>query len=129
MESDGDNTYLQALGIVLLVAAMVILTRTDSFLSRYVYGKPPNQRTLLKVGHYRYLRHPVYLSFTLFGLGVLLVCLSYLLLITFAYLFLIAYIYRFEDERDLVRRYGEDYWEYMRTTGAFLPKFFKRSAL
>ncbi len=120
------DTYLQTLGVILLVASMVILTWADSFLARYVYGTPPNQRAILKVGPYRRIRHPVYLCFILFGLGVLLVSSSYLMLVTFAYMFVIAYIYRFEDERDLVRRYGEDYREYMRTTGGFLPKLFKR---
>ncbi len=120
------DTYVQTLGVFILAASMVILIWADSFLARYVYGTPPNQRAILKVGPYRRIRHPVYLCFILFGLGVLLVSLSYLMLITFAYTFVIAYIYRFEDERDLVHRYGEGYLEYMRTTGGFLPKFFKR---
>ncbi len=120
------DTYVQTLGVFILAASMTILTWADSFLAKYVYGTPPNQRAILKVGPYRRIRHPVYLCFILFGLGVLLVSLSYLMLITFAYMFVIAYIYRFEDERDLVRRYGEGYLEYMRTTGGFLPKFFKR---
>ena len=121
--SNPYDTYLQTLGIILLTAAMVILIWADSFLARHVYGTPPKQRALLKIGPYRYIRHPVYLSFILFALGTLVLSLSYLMLITFAYFFSIAYIYRWEDEADLMQRYGKEYQEYLRTTGGFLPRF------
>ncbi len=117
------DTYLQVIGIVVIVTSLLILTWADSFLARSVYGAPPEKRVLVRRGPYRYVRHPVYLSFILFGAGLALVSSSYLMLITSAYLLILAYEYKAEDEREMLGRYGSAYREYMKSTGAFLPKF------
>ncbi len=117
-----NDTYLQYLGAVILLLSVGILTWADSYLARYVYGTPPDYRTLLTRGPYRYLRHPVYLSFILFGLGLVLLSLNYLMVLTLLYLSYRAYVYREEDERDLLIKYGKEYQDYADTTGGFLPR-------
>ncbi len=67
------DIYLQILGTITLLASLLVIAWAASFLVRYVYGRPPEQRPLLKIGPYRYVRHPVYLSFILFGIGTVLV--------------------------------------------------------
>lgn len=116
------NTYLQNLGAVILLASLAILTWADSYLARYVYGTPPDRRPLLKTGPYRHIRHPVYLSFILFGIGLVLLSLNYFMVLTLLYLSYRAYAYRQEDERDLLKKYGKEYQNYASTTGGFLPK-------
>ena len=116
------DTYLQEIGAVILLASLVILTWADSYLARYVYGTAPDRRPLLKTGPYRYIRHPVYLSFILFGIGIVLLSLNYLMVLTFLYLTYSAYSYREEDERDLLEKHGKEYLNYADATGGFLPK-------
>ncbi len=116
------DTYLQDLGAVILLASLTILTWADSYLARYVYGTPPDRRSLLKTGPYRYIQHPVYLSFILFGIGLVLLSLNYLMVLTLLYLSYDAYAYREEDERDLLKKYGKEYQDYADTTGGFLPR-------
>ncbi len=98
------------------------MTWATSFLVRYVYGRPPNQRPLLKTGPYRHVRHPVYLSFILFGVGTVLVSLNFLMLITLSYMTFMAYTYQAEEEQELRQKYGVGYEEYAKSTGGFIPK-------
>ncbi len=98
------------------------MTWAASFLVRYVYGKPPNQRPLLRTGPYRYVKHPVYLSFMLFGIGTVLVSLNFLMLITLSYLVFMAYAYQAEEEKELPQKYGAEYEEYVKSTGGFIPR-------
>ncbi len=116
------DQYLQVFGAIALLASLLILTWAASFLVRYVYGRPPNQRPLLRTGPYRYVRHPVYLSFVLFGIGAVLVSLNFLMLITLSYLAFMAYTYQAEEEKELPQKYGAEYEEYVKSTGSFIPR-------
>ena len=114
--------YLQIIGMVDLLASLLIMIWATSFLVRYVYGRPPDQRPLIKSGPYKYVRHPVYLSFILFGIGTVLVSLNILMFVTLSYLVFMAHVYQSEEERELQRKYGENYEEYKTSTGGFLPR-------
>ena len=52
------DTFLQALGVIILLSSLFIMTWAGSYLARYVYGMPPDQRLLLRTGPYRYLDIP-----------------------------------------------------------------------
>lgn len=119
--------YIQIFGAFVLLASLLLLTWAGSFVVRYVYGKPPNQRHLLKAGPYKYVRHPIYLSFVLFGIGTVLVSLNLLMLITLAYLALMAHVYQSEEDKELAEAYGKEYKEYKRSTGGFFPKILGKS--
>ncbi len=116
------DQYLQSIGTIALSASLLIMTWAASFLVRYVYGRPPEQRPLLRKGPYRFVRHPVYLSFILFGIGTVLASLNFLMLITLSYMAFMAYTYQAEEERELPQKYGEEYEEYVKSTGGFLPR-------
>ena len=77
--------------------------------------------SLITTGLYRYIRHPLYASLIVFGLGA---CLkdpswlgSFLLLLTIAGAVMAA---RLEEEHNL-DRFGDEYREYMKTTSRFIP--------
>ncbi|MBI3859057.1 MAG: isoprenylcysteine carboxylmethyltransferase family protein [Thaumarchaeota archaeon] len=116
------DEYLQSIGAIALLMASLIMLWASSFLARYVYGMSPDQRPLIRSGPYRYVRHPVYLSFTLFGIGTFLLSLNFLMLITFSYMVFMAHTYLSEEERELPQKYGMEYEEYKKSTGGLLPK-------
>ncbi len=116
------DQYLQSIGAIALLASLLIMTWAASFLVRYLYGRPPNQRALLRTGPYRFVRHPVYLSFILFGIGTVLASLNFLMLITLSYLAFMAYTYQAEEEKELRQKYGVGYEEYEKSTGGFIPR-------
>ncbi len=77
--------------------------------------------TLISEGIYNRIRHPMYTSFNIFSLALSLMS-SNLLLIIFAILVAIPFpwIAR-KEEKMLLEQFGDDYREYMKRTGRFLP--------
>ncbi|UCG00917.1 MAG: isoprenylcysteine carboxylmethyltransferase family protein [Candidatus Heimdallarchaeota archaeon] len=77
---------------------------------------------LITVGPYSKIRHPMYSSLNLFSLSVSLISAN-LLLILFAISVAIPFhwITRAEEEL-LIEQFGEEYLEYMQTTGRFFPR-------
>lgn len=78
---------------------------------------------MVTAGLYRRIRHPQYTGFLLFLFGSIV---NWPTLITLLMLPLLVWTYyrlaRME-EADAIRAYGDDYREYMKATGMFLPRF------
>ena len=77
---------------------------------------------LIKDGPYRYIRHPAYLSAMIDLVAVPLIANAYYTLcsVSLALLCLLVVRMRFE-EKALIDKFGEEYLQYMRETGALLP--------
>jgi protein-S-isoprenylcysteine O-methyltransferase Ste14 len=76
---------------------------------------------LITVGPYSRVRHPMYTIFILFSLSVSLISAN-LLLILFAFFLSIPFywITRIEESL-LIDQFGDEYLEYMKRTGRFVP--------
>jgi protein-S-isoprenylcysteine O-methyltransferase Ste14 len=83
----------------------------------------PQKETQLHGGIYKRIRHPgavgempLYVVIALFT--------NSLLLIVWMTLFIMIFtpVHVYYEEKDLVKRFGETYLEYKRTTPAFIPK-------
>jgi protein-S-isoprenylcysteine O-methyltransferase Ste14 len=104
---------------LLLVAGTACSVVTVLVLGR-CFGIMAEARGLVTSGPYRYVRHPLYTSETLFVLGMLLPVLSPLSLAIYgAYLVLTALRTRYEEEVLLAA--FPDYAAYRRRTWRFLP--------
>ena len=111
---------LQFLGAVLLFLGLPLFTTGAYLTGKYVYSKLPEERPLLQHGPYRYIRHPIYLSFLLTSVGFLLLAENIVMLpLLFA---LTALKYPKPEEEELIRLYGDSYQEYRNRTGRFFPK-------
>jgi protein-S-isoprenylcysteine O-methyltransferase Ste14 len=76
---------------------------------------------LVTIGVYRYIRHPLYCSLILGGVGAFLKEPTYFGLILF--LILTGFVFltcKFEEDENL-NRFGEQYLTYMETTKMFIP--------
>jgi protein-S-isoprenylcysteine O-methyltransferase Ste14 len=110
----------QVLGAVLLFVGLPLFTAGAYLTGKYVYSKLPDERPLLQRGPYRYIRHPIYLSFLLTSVGFLLLAENFVMLpLLFA---LTAIRYPKPEEEELIRLYGDSYREYRKHTGRFFPK-------
>ncbi|MFW9966754.1 MAG: isoprenylcysteine carboxylmethyltransferase family protein, partial [Candidatus Thorarchaeota archaeon] len=80
-----------------------------------------DQHQLITVGPYSIIRHPMYAIFILFSLSVSLISAN-LLLILFAIFLSIPFhwITRIEETL-LIDQFGDEYVEYMKRTGRFVP--------
>jgi protein-S-isoprenylcysteine O-methyltransferase Ste14 len=81
----------------------------------------PVDQKLVTWGPYRYVRHPSYTGYFLMFIGLFLVWFNLLAAIPLVGIPGYVMISRREEEM-LVLRFGNDYSEYQRKTGRFLPK-------
>lgn len=80
----------------------------------------PNHR-VVRVGLYRYIRHPAYLGTILMSLGGPLVLESLYSSLIMS-LIIPFYLYRIRiEENMLLKKLGNEYLEYMRTTWRLIP--------
>ncbi|MHA1612018.1 MAG: methyltransferase family protein [Promethearchaeota archaeon] len=89
----------------------------------------PHRETLLDQGLYRYVRHPQAVTeFPLFAIIALGINSWFLFVILTLYAIIYLPFMKSVEEKDLVRRFGDNYKEYQEETGAFFPKkqYFKR---
>jgi protein-S-isoprenylcysteine O-methyltransferase Ste14 len=114
---------IQILGLVLTSVGYSVFIWSVAVRGRYAvsWQMPENQR-LVTSGPYRYVRHPSYLGYFLMFFGLFFLWPN---LFTLFPLVAIHGYFRvtFEEERLLVRRFGDEYVEYQRKTGRFIPMF------
>lgn len=72
-------------------------------------------------GIYRFVRHPQYTSLGAWGLGMAILWPRFIVLSTLSVMFILYYFLAKDEERRMIRKYGDSYKEYMGKTGMFFP--------
>ncbi len=80
-----------------------------------------NTTRLVKIGAYRYIRHPIYCSFLTAGVGAFLKAPSILGFLLFTFVFIFVFVTARVEEEDNIKRFGDEYLTYMKTTRMFIP--------
>lgn len=80
------------------------------------------EHELVKEGAYARIRHPMYTVHTIFNAAMVLVSANWLLLIFWLVGVPFSYIRMFNEERMMVDKFGDEYTEYMKSTGRLFPK-------
>ncbi|NHJ14036.1 MAG: isoprenylcysteine carboxylmethyltransferase family protein [Candidatus Thorarchaeota archaeon] len=115
--------FIRWLGVTLSVIGIVFIFWIHHTLGRQYSAKLEiqEQHQLITAGPYSRIRHPMYAVFILFSLSVSLISAN-LLLILFAIFLSIPFhwITRIEETL-LIDQFGDEYLEYMKHTGRFLP--------
>ncbi len=82
-----------------------------------------NGHTLVTLGIYRWIRHPIYTAYIMMGLGFLLSSTNLLVgsipLIPSAIICLVRIK---PEEKMMLEKFGDEYKEYMQRTGSLLPR-------
>ena len=123
--SSGIDLVLQGIGLGLWTVGMAVVVWAARVLGRYmsVDGVTVDHE-LVTTGPYRYVRHPVYGSFTAIAAGISLVFHSYLLA-GVAVVWVVAAAWWVAAEEDLLASpegLGDAYRRYAERTGRFLPR-------
>ncbi len=77
---------------------------------------------LVTTGPYRYVRHPFYVAFLLIALANGLATANWFILASGVVVFSLLYLRTSIEEAKLTLKFGEQYREYMKRTGRFIPK-------
>jgi protein-S-isoprenylcysteine O-methyltransferase Ste14 len=101
-------------GLPVTLVGLVILTIVMFNFSTTPWGKP------ITKGFYRYSRHPMYITTTIFLLGVGIVTASWLFLLL-SLVFTILNAFRaINEERFCLKQFGDSYREYMKRTSRWI---------
>lgn len=80
---------------------------------------------LIDKGIYKYIRHPLYSSIFLMLYAISIIYANVLVFILTSVIFVPAMYYRSkQEEKELIIKFKDDYLNYKRKTGMFLPKLF-----
>lgn len=108
--------------IVLILSAYVGL---EGYFRLKREGKPENQfentSHLVKSGIYAYIRHPLYLSVFLVGVGIMLKDAGPIQLVLGAILFSAVSLTALTEEKEMIARFGDEYRQYMKESKMFIP--------
>jgi protein-S-isoprenylcysteine O-methyltransferase Ste14 len=119
--------WLRWAGVVLGITGGLLLAVTFRTLGKNLTDTVVTraEHTLVTRGPYRWVRHPFYLATALAVVANSLVTANWFLALTGGIaLGLLVLRTRIEEEK-LIERFGEDYKEYMKRTGRFLPRLFQ----
>lgn len=88
-------------------------------------GKPEknfeNTTVLVKTGLYKYIRHPLYSSLLFIGTGIMLKDPASLQVALGVINIIALWFTATTEEKEMVRKFGEDYSAYMKETKMFIP--------
>jgi protein-S-isoprenylcysteine O-methyltransferase Ste14 len=118
---------LLLISIYLIIQSVMLLKKIGAIKKREE-GTPnfnfENTANLVKVGVYKYIRHPMYDSLLFLCLGALLKNIS-VITILFAVLIILFLILTAKvEERENINFFGNSYLEYIKETKMFIPYFF-----
>lgn len=118
------NYKYLASGLLILNAAALITIWSHRILGNHWSGdlETKADHRVVHSGPYRWIRHPLYSSYLFIAVGLLLTTGNWLVSgLVFSYFSAVA-ARSWKEEEMLSARLGEDYAEYRRRTGRFLPK-------
>jgi len=108
--------------ILLILSAWIAI---DGFLRLKRKGKPTrnfeNTTVLVKSGIYGLIRHPLYLSLFLLGTGIMIKDMGPVSVIPGVVNFIAIYFTARIEEREMIKKFGDAYREYMKETKMFIP--------
>lgn len=81
-----------------------------------------NHATLVTHGPYRWVRHPYYVTAALLMSSVTVLTANWLIGVTSLVVLVLLAIRTPKEEEMLVRRFGQQYLDYMARTGRFMPR-------
>ena len=116
-------SLLQLISWVFLASSVILAVHGFRLLR--IVGSPKDDieetTQLVTIGAYRYIRHPLYCTLLLVGIGAFLKDSSFLALIIFLILISFVFITGKIEEHENIDRFGKEYRAYMETTKMFIP--------
>jgi len=110
----GTNFHPETFWWVGLVVSVLGIFFTLSSLAKHQHQADVDE--LITTGIYKYVRHPMYLGWSLLVIGIPLLLDKSLTLYTAPIWVLLLFVWAQDEERELEKKYGDEYREYKRKT-------------
>jgi protein-S-isoprenylcysteine O-methyltransferase Ste14 len=78
-------------------------------------------------GLYRFIRHPQYAGWAIFGIGMMIFWSRMIVLIMYISMLFVYYLLAKREEKECLEKYGDAYQSYLRNTGRFLPRIRRKN--
>ena len=118
-------TSLGVLGAIIFISGLWVLHRSHIDLAKNFSPSLfiQKQHTLVTAGIFKYIRHPMYLSFWAWAVGQALLILNWIAGPLGIIAFYLIYSFRVEhEEQQLIDYFGDLYLDYKKSTGRLFPK-------
>ncbi len=112
-----DNLFLICLGICLSIAGFLFWMRVGYYMRRALFDK-----SLVTTGSFKYIRHPMYVSIYIMLTGIGILLFSKIWFVIMLIFIPIWYLNCKIEEKQMTKLYKQEYPEYKKRTGMFLPK-------
>lgn len=120
------SSLCQIVSWIFLAGSLVLALH--GFRQLHVAGAPKDDieetTRLVTTGVYRYIRHPLYCSLLLVGIGAFLKEPSFFALFLFLVLAGFVFASGKVEENENIKKFGEEYYKYKKTTRMFIPFLF-----
>ena len=115
---------IRFIGAILSALSVPLLGWIQGTLGRYWSAglEIQSDHRLITSRPYGRIRHPMYTAIMMFGVGEALLSANLLLLVLFVSASMLLALRAPVEERMLLKEFGDEYCDYMRRTGRFLPK-------
>ncbi len=90
-----------------------------------IYYAKFRKKGAVTLGLYRYIRHPQYTAWLIFGLGMCFFWSRMLVWLAYVAMVFIYYYLALHEEKECTIKYGDTYQRYLENTGRFLPRCVK----
>jgi protein-S-isoprenylcysteine O-methyltransferase Ste14 len=119
---DGFLKTIRILGSVLFVSGMAgfFICALQVYLNKFL------KRGAVLSGLYSFIRHPQYLCLGVAGLGLAILWPRFLVAVLWVVMVGIYYLLSKDEERRMLNQFPDEYREYMKRTGMFLPEKIER---
>lgn len=116
-------SLLRWVGVILGIITLPLIIWIHRTLGRY-YGaelRVIDEHVIITAGPYSRVRHPMYTVFILITLSTLLIIANLFVTIFTLLIIIMLYPISKREEQMLITQFGDQYRDYMRRTGRFLP--------
>jgi protein-S-isoprenylcysteine O-methyltransferase Ste14 len=112
------------IGVLLLAGSIPLLVWIHRTLGRYYAPelKIQTEHLIISTGPYSRVRHPMYTTFILLTLGIILITANLFVTVFGLLIILMLYPISKHEESMLLDQFGDKYHDYMQRTGRFLPR-------
>ena len=115
------DEFFDAIGIILVLSGFLLRIIARG----YKEEKSQQSKDLVKDGPYGLMRHPMYFGTLLIGTGIIAVLFEFWVFFVFLVIYLLIYLPQINrEEKILLKKFGQEYLSYCKTTPKYFPNVF-----